>query len=537
MAAMLLNQQDSTISDTNEALMKSTKPAQGLRYAEKDRKSTCTFADTVAIAAIKEYKKRCPLHAAVCARATEQTVLAAFLVTSTCTTEDNMNEGQYDSESTASLIETKKASEGALKTSPPRVVSFGVGTKFIREELKEADTSLRTRVHDGHAEILARRAFERVLIAELQKVISGEVSFLLERNEYDSKFSNLPLSAETYPICLKKGIAIHLYTSSTPCGNSAIRRWASGKPEPAFPEYEGGKRPNEWPSIPHKPINIGNRHLGQLKCSVKRDIMLNYSECPSSTDIGHNHISPQLSAGTNCQVNPDSELKGNEKKNMNPSDWCSIGTAPTHSGQGSTLTCSDKIALWNAVGVQGKRLMATGIMPPVYLDIIVVGRKFSRMHLQRAVCCRLQELPPEGVFSLHHPTVLRSGIKLNEDNVEQDSKASFSNNTCIYWSLCDDKPTFIDGSTGMATLSIEEAESMESSWPKAMSEGTPLSISRSELNKSVMMMMSNNLDEFQLCRRRDDVAIKVMKKRALELMESLHIPQFAIRKRCRPSSN
>ena len=53
------------------------------------------------------------------------------------------------------------------------------------------------------------------------------------------------------------------------------------------------------------------------------------------------------------------------------------------------MTCSDKIALWNAIGLQGALL--TAIIEPIYLITITVGRKFSQAHCQRALCCRLQD--------------------------------------------------------------------------------------------------------------------------------------------------
>lgn len=53
------------------------------------------------------------------------------------------------------------------------------------------------------------------------------------------------------------------------------------------------------------------------------------------------------------------------------------------------LTCSDKLAIWNALGLQGRRLL--DVLPPIYAETCTIGRKFSAPHAARALCCRLQD--------------------------------------------------------------------------------------------------------------------------------------------------
>ena len=61
-----------------------------------------------------------------------------------------------------------------------------------------------------------------------------------------------------------------------------------------------------------------------------------------------------------------------------------------------TMSCSDKMARWNVVGLQGSIL--THLMDPVYLETIVVGSLFHRTHLHRAIVGRM-----EHVQGLPHP--------------------------------------------------------------------------------------------------------------------------------------
>ncbi|KAM7362318.1 double-stranded RNA-specific editase Adar-like [Cochliomyia hominivorax] len=53
-----------------------------------------------------------------------------------------------------------------------------------------------------------------------------------------------------------------------------------------------------------------------------------------------------------------------------------------------TMSCSDKIALWNVVGIQGALL--SQLIEPIYLSSIVLGSMFNDQHLYRAICGRIQ---------------------------------------------------------------------------------------------------------------------------------------------------
>ena len=53
-----------------------------------------------------------------------------------------------------------------------------------------------------------------------------------------------------------------------------------------------------------------------------------------------------------------------------------------------TMSCSDKMARWNVVGVQGSIL--SHIINPIYFHTIVVGSLFRPVHLRRALIGRIE---------------------------------------------------------------------------------------------------------------------------------------------------
>ena len=213
-----------------------------------------------------------------------------------------------------------------------RVLSYGIGTK----------TPNGCGLRDCHAEVLARRAFLR---------------FLYEGGKVNGQ--------------------LFLYSSSMPCGNATIRRWAKTK-----------KPPKD--QIPHAPFFVFADGQIDLLCKGCDD----------------------------------------ESPNWYPKGMCRFG---------SCHSCSDKIARWVALGLQG------ALIPEMYrLDGIVVGRKFSFEHARRAFCCRIPNLDK-------HPLILGTAIKLDDGVYENESDGAKFHSECRAWWATADEPEKIDGTTGLLT--------------------------------------------------------------------------------------
>ena len=364
-----------------------------LRHAEKRRTATCRFADRVAQESIDVYRTVVP---------------EMDRPAQTCV---------------ASVVAHYRDNGGKLI-----VVGLGVGTKFLSEKIlrNEASSSSQygRRVRDCHAEVLARRAFRRQLTLEIIENIRGASSSeipdenrLLERQLNENG---------TITFRLRPNITIHFYSSSAPCGNAVLKKFAKMSKE----KFRDELGDDQWPPQPHVPISDSSIHLGQFSLLIKKD---------NETSL--------FSRGDSSHENEDS-THGSMRAALLSDDWTPPGTttiAMHH--KGSIHTCSDKLARWNYLGLQGS-LLASLLSNPLYLSSLSVGRKFTECICRRAVCCRTQvmvrknkrvglrsrqltdeqehplpqsESMPVRNYRYNHPAIMGNAVYLDEDGVVETS--------------------------------------------------------------------------------------------------------------------
>ena len=436
--------------ETGLAVEASSKPAPAIRYAEKDRKSTCSFADRVAQSAVAMVRKQ----AAAAGVEYKQTVAAAVV-----------------------LLYKPKGGEARFST-----VSIGVGTKFMKAAAL-ADDLFGACVRDCHAEVLARRGFHRYLAAQLLGCLRGEPSIFLPPAHAGERFR------------LVEGMSFHLYSSSQPCGNASVKRWAKPSAGKRFPEM----RESEFPAEHHERLKppMHARLEGMFALSVKREPKEQAAAMPSATPPPPGGETAMVaSAGLSTPVPPRrpaaaaASLLAAVDELVSPAATSSAhrggggrsggrgtstkealmlarssqeaivasGTAPVDSGEGCLLSCSDKIARWNAIGLQGALL--AHFLGPLYLKTVTVGRRFSRPHAERALCCRLQDFEPQNrglselahPYRIHHPAMLCTAVKLDQSYIstegEEGRHADFGEARCLCWAAGERQPELIDGASG-----------------------------------------------------------------------------------------
>ena len=359
-----------------------------------------------------------------------------------------------------------------------RVVALGTGTKFMSAVDIEADADAGARVRDSHAEVLARRGLRRFLYAQLalaSKRSAGPSTGISRKRTRDdddtgdgvttesargegddagpgpgsnpgsihgrgahstnyfddTNWSVLERDGDGYRV--RPSVTFHMYTSSTPCGNAAIKRWAKGAKE----KFTDGLGQFQTPpgSEEHGSPSWSAVKEGQIAFLYKRDPgscvspdkdTRGATELTGATDTTTTNATTGSMNAVPCECVPPSFVP--------PGTWTS----------GRVLTCSDKLAVWSCVGVQGAALMSRGMLTtPVYLASVTVGRKFNQAILRRALCCRMHGFQSERetctkggtAFEVRHPSVMCTAVPFDLGTYAEGEGAVFDRREALAWWL------------------------------------------------------------------------------------------------------
>ncbi|XP_046753036.1 tRNA-specific adenosine deaminase 1 [Diprion similis] len=228
------------------------------------------------------------------------------------------------------------------------VVSLATGTKCLSgtELLDTKQWEIGSRLSDSHAEILARRAFLRYLYHQLNLRLNNSNSDVFELDANKT-------------ICLRNNISLHYYCSQTPCGDCSI-----------FPKI------------------VENRVFGINASARKRKSHANDNMEIKRLNLQEDYQCDEYDVhrtGAKCVQTgeQDSRLPGVDYHLVGP-----IRTKPGRGDRTLSLSCSDKIAKWNILGIQGALL--SRLIPPVRIDSFCIGGQspFSPEAMQRGICER-----------------------------------------------------------------------------------------------------------------------------------------------------
>ncbi|KAK3865949.1 hypothetical protein Pcinc_020765 [Petrolisthes cinctipes] len=217
-------------------------------------------------------------------------------------------------------------------------------------------------INDCHAEIVARRCLVHFLYSQLEKLGRSYT----QGSVVETIFEEV---SETRGFQVRPNYKFHLYISTAPCGDARI-----------FAPHEAE-------------ADRTDRHPNRQSRGLLR------------TKIESGEGTIPIKAGADNIQTWDGVLQGERLR---------------------TMSCSDKIARWNVVGLQGSLL--SHFLQPIYLDSIVLGSLFSATHMYRAVCGRIEQtiqgLPPP--FKLNQP-------KMNQGSSTESRQPQKAPTIAVNW--------------------------------------------------------------------------------------------------------
>uniref|UniRef100_A0A3Q3M2H9 Adenosine deaminase RNA specific B2 (inactive) n=1 Tax=Mastacembelus armatus TaxID=205130 RepID=A0A3Q3M2H9_9TELE len=206
-----------------------------------------------------------------------------------------------------------------------RVVSLATGTKCLDVD-NVSDRGLT--LSDCHAEVVCRRALVRFLYAQLELLLwyKQEVSSSVVQLEGGGGFR------------LQDGVLFHMYVSSSPCGDARL-------------------------NCPYETT--------RLVCGLVPNL---FSLLSDPSRRFRCHLRAKVNGGEGTL--PVTARRTNQK-------WEGVSPGKPF----VTMSCTDKMAKWNVVGLQGALL--SHLVEPVYLHSLTVGTLSHTGHLGRAMARRL----------------------------------------------------------------------------------------------------------------------------------------------------
>lgn len=268
------------------------------------------------------------------------------------------------------------------ETGAYRVLAAATGNKCVGRRELNADGLV---VNDCHAEVLAHRALLRFLYSEA-------AAFHQSREDGASIFA---WKEATQRLALRAEYSLHLYISEAPCGDAAIYALRDDVVD------ELARRRTE--RAQQQRVTDANADGEQVEAG-RSALRLTGAKTRHLMDHRDSHDSGERAAKRARQDTGDCTSDRTEGASTGEQKFAQlVGVARVKSGRSDlppdkqtlSMSCSDKIAKWNVVGVQGSLLLR--FFEPIFLSSVAVPRdpraassNAQLEAMQRAIVTRLE---------------------------------------------------------------------------------------------------------------------------------------------------
>ncbi|XP_040592551.1 tRNA-specific adenosine deaminase 1 isoform X2 [Mesocricetus auratus] len=399
------------------------------------------------------------------------------------------------------------------------VVSMGTGTKCIGQSKMRKSGDI---LNDSHAEIIARRSFQRYLLHQLH------LAAVLKEDSIFVPGTQRGLWK------LRPDLSFVFFSSHTPCGDASIipmlefeeqpccpviRNWANNSPVEKSDNLEDSKKSDNLEDSKNK------RDCEDPGSSVAKKMRLGTSSMMLSNSIAHHGtqesgtIKPDVSSSNLTKEELDTAnavapgsfkvvdvyrtgakcVPGETGDLRKPGvAYHQVGLLRVKPGRGDrtcSMSCSDKMARWNVLGCQGALLMHF-LEEPIYLSAVVIGKcPYSQEAMRRALTGRCQEVLalPRG-FGVPELKIEQSGLLFEQSRCAvQEQRAADTPGrlvpcgAAISWSAVPEHPLDVTANGFPQGTTKKEIGS-----PRARSQ-----ISKVELFRSFQKLLSSIAEDKQ----------------------------------------